>query len=167
MDRDFSKQLTKQIGEHLVVAELGRRKIIAAPFAGNVPTADIVAYANGTSIPLQVKALRKGSASVNVQDFLIMRLEGKTQYIDGLREIDQDLIYVLVWVAEDRAGDRFFIYSQGELQRIIESNHRAVLAKHKGERPKNPESMHCAYGVTHLAHAENRWELIEKRLGLR
>ena len=28
-------QITRQIGEHLVVAELGRRGYVAAPFAGN------------------------------------------------------------------------------------------------------------------------------------
>jgi hypothetical protein len=36
-DRGRRVQLTKQIGEHLVAAELGRRQFIAAPFAGNVP----------------------------------------------------------------------------------------------------------------------------------
>ena len=45
--KDFSKRLAGQIGEHLVVAELGRREIIATPFAGNVPDIDILAYANG------------------------------------------------------------------------------------------------------------------------
>jgi hypothetical protein len=34
--------LTKQIGEHLVVAELGRNGLIATPFAGNVQNFDLV-----------------------------------------------------------------------------------------------------------------------------
>jgi hypothetical protein len=36
-------QIARQIGEHLVVAELGRRGYVAAPFAGNVPMFDLLA----------------------------------------------------------------------------------------------------------------------------
>lgn len=35
--RSFNNQLAGQIGESLVVAELGRRGIVATAFAGNVP----------------------------------------------------------------------------------------------------------------------------------
>jgi hypothetical protein len=34
--------LTKQIGEYLVAAELGRKGLIAATFTGNVPDFDIL-----------------------------------------------------------------------------------------------------------------------------
>ena len=47
MARDFSAQLAGQIGEALVVAELGRRDIIATASSGNVPDIDILAYKNG------------------------------------------------------------------------------------------------------------------------
>ncbi|HEY5505683.1 MAG TPA: hypothetical protein VIK28_11045 [Sedimentisphaerales bacterium] len=43
MKSGYSNQVTRQIGEHLVVAELGRRGILATPFAGNVPDYDILA----------------------------------------------------------------------------------------------------------------------------
>ena len=56
MVKNFNTQLSGQIGEHLVTAELGRLGIIAAPFAGNVPDIDVLAYANGKSVPIQVKA---------------------------------------------------------------------------------------------------------------
>jgi hypothetical protein len=36
MPRNFKTQLAGQIGEHLVVAELGRRGVVATPFSGNV-----------------------------------------------------------------------------------------------------------------------------------
>jgi hypothetical protein len=55
-------QLTRQIGEHLVAAELGRQGYIAAPFAGNVPLYDLLAAdTRGFSIPIQVKAINGGS----------------------------------------------------------------------------------------------------------
>ena len=42
MATGLSAKLTGQIGEHLVVAELGRRAIIATPFSGNVPDIDVL-----------------------------------------------------------------------------------------------------------------------------
>ena len=53
-----STQLARQIGEHLVAAELGRMRFIATPFAGNVPNFDLlVANEAGTAIPVEVKAI--------------------------------------------------------------------------------------------------------------
>ena len=49
------KQLSKQLSEHLVVAELARRGVIATPFSGNVPDFDILAFKNGKSTPIQEK----------------------------------------------------------------------------------------------------------------
>ena len=41
MATGHDNQLTRQIGEHLVAAELGRRGYVATPFAGNVPMYDL------------------------------------------------------------------------------------------------------------------------------
>ena len=58
MKKGFNTQLTRQIGEHLVVAKLGRLGILATPFAGNVPDYDLLASdLSGHSLPLQVKAI--------------------------------------------------------------------------------------------------------------
>ncbi len=52
-----SNQLVKQIGEHLVCAELGRRGLIATPFAGNVPGCDVLAVdMQLRAVAIQVKA---------------------------------------------------------------------------------------------------------------
>ena len=166
MPRDYRNHLTKQIGEHLVVAELGRRNIIAAPFAGNVPDIDILAYAEGRTIAVQVKALRTGTVQVDARTFLNIRFEGETQIIDGLNIVDRELVYVLVCIGVQSAGDRFFIFTQGDLQDVILTNHTGALLKHGGRRPKNWESTHCAYGPASLTGAEDNWELIEQRLGL-
>jgi Holliday junction resolvase-like predicted endonuclease len=47
MEKNYTTQLAGQIGESLVVAELGRRGIVATAFAGNVPEIDLVAYKKG------------------------------------------------------------------------------------------------------------------------
>ena len=58
MKQGYSTQLTRQIGEHLVVAKLGRLCILATPFAGNIPDYDLLASdLSGHSLPLQVKTV--------------------------------------------------------------------------------------------------------------
>ncbi|CAN1576014.1 hypothetical protein MCELHM10_03875 [Paracoccaceae bacterium] len=166
MPKDFRNHLTKQIGEHLVVAELGRRGIIAAPFAGNVPDIDILAYAGGQTVAIQVKALRTGSVQVDARSFLNIRFDGETQLIEGLNLVDRELIFVLVCIGAERAADRFFVFTQGDLQDLIFTNHTRALLKHGGRRPKNWQSTHCAYGPASLSNAENSWELVERRLGM-
>lgn len=80
--------------------------------------------------------------------------------------MDRDLIFVLVCIGAKRAGDRFFVFSQGELQGLIFANHTNHLLKHGGRRPKNWESTHSAYRPASLKQAEDNWGLIEQRLGL-
>jgi hypothetical protein len=49
-----NNQLTRQVGEHLVVAELARLGYVATPFSGNVPTFDLLA-ANIDGMPFRFK----------------------------------------------------------------------------------------------------------------
>jgi hypothetical protein len=66
-----STQLTRQIGEHLVAAKLGRLGLFATPFAGNVPDFDlIVANGEGKSTLVQVKAINGPSWQFKADSFL-------------------------------------------------------------------------------------------------
>ena len=71
--------MSGQIGENLVVAELGRRGIIATAFAGNVPEIDILAYKDKRSIPIQVKALKVGSLRTRADYYLNIDFDGTTK----------------------------------------------------------------------------------------
>jgi hypothetical protein len=114
MPRNFKTQLAGQIGEHLVVAELGRRGVVATPFSGNVPDLDVLAYANGKSVPIQVKANRAGNISVDAKRYLDIQFDGEQQCIVGKSaDIDRSLIFVLVSIGKVAGEDRFFIYKQG------------------------------------------------------
>ena len=167
MARNFKTQLAGQIGESLVVAELGRREIVATAFAGNVPDIDILAYANGMTAHLQVKAWRTGDVSFNAKRFIHIDFEGDRQVVRGLDEtLDAELIYVFVKIGENAGEDRFFIILQRDLQMNIGENHAAFLDKHNGIRPKNPRSTHTAVRENHLTAFENNWALIETRLGI-
>jgi hypothetical protein len=163
--RKFSTQLAGQIGEALVVAELGRRDIVATSFTGNVPDIDLLAYSAGTTLHLQVKSWRSGSVHLNAARFLKITMEGTRQKVHGIdTELDPELIYVFVHIGERPGGDNFFILTQGTLQEIVYARHSAYLAKHKGVRPRSPESTHMGLLLRDLEEHHDRWDIIEERL---
>jgi len=167
MPRNFKTKLAGQIGEHLVVVELARRGVLATTFSGNVPDIDVLAYANGKSVPIQVKANRAGRISVDAKRYLDIQFDGdKQSVVRKSADIDRNLIFVLVRISKMAGEDRFFVYKQGFLQDLIYKNHTAFLKKHGGVRPRNPTSTPCAYSIQDLteAEAEGAWSLILDKL---
>ena len=165
MVKDFSKKLSGQIGENLVVAELGRRGIIATAFAGNVPEIDILAYRNKKSIPIQVKALKEGSLRTKADYYLNIEFDGKTQTILGKNEdISRDLIFIIVKVGDQLGEDVFYICDQGIIQDLVLQEHSSFLEKHGGIRPKKPSSFDCSVHLKDLENFTDKWEFVENRL---
>lgn len=114
MATGLSTKLTGQIGEHLVTAELGRRGITATPFSGNVPEIDILAYANGRTGHIQVKAINKESWQFDIRTFLDVILVGKVQRVKGANpKLDRDVICIFVAVGQELGSDKFYIFKQG------------------------------------------------------
>jgi hypothetical protein len=166
MVRNFKTQLAGQIGESLVVAELGRRNIVATAFAGNVPDIDLLAYANDTTLHLQIKAWRTGSIHFNAARYMHIAFDGDKQTVRGLDQtIDAKLIYVFVKIGKSAGQDRFFILLQFQLQRINDDNHCTFLDKHNGVRPRNPKSTHVSVEMSFLKVFENNWALREQQFG--
>ena len=165
MVKKFSSKLSGQIGENLVVAELGRRGIIATAFAGNVPEIDILAYRDKKSIPIQVKALKEGSLRTKVDYYLNIEFDGKTQTILGKNEdISRDLIFIIVKVGDQLGEDVFYICDQGIIQDLVLQEHSSFLEKHGGIRPKKPSSFDCSVHLKDLENFTDKWELVEYRL---
>lgn len=162
--RNFNTQLAGQIGESLVVAELGRRGIVATALAGNVPDIDLLAYRSGRTLALQVKSVRTGSISFDAKRFVTIAFEGDRQIITGTgTALDAALIFVFVSIGQRMGDDCFFILEQGALQSIVHANHTAWLAKHGGIRPKNPQSTHTAVALTQLEQYRDNWAMIERQ----
>ncbi len=159
-------QLSKQLSENLVTAELARRGVIATPFSGNVPDFDILAFKNGKSTPIQVKSTKEGNITVaNVEkDYLIIKQEeGNFQRVISKKEMPQwkkDLIFVVVFIGENLGEDRFYICKNSDIQEIIYSNYESSLQRHGGIRPRNPNSRHCAYSEEDLSGFKDNWRLI-------
>ena len=161
MTTGLSIQLTRQIGEHLVTAELGRRKIIATPFAGNVPDIDILAFANGISVPIQVKAINGTSWQFDARSFLDITLIERGQKIKGLNHgLNRKIICVFVVVGKHLREDAFYIFRLGWLQDHFRNTFKGR------QSPKNVDSFHCAVWRRDLEQHLSKWGLIERKFKL-
>ena len=149
-----------------MVAELGRRGIIATALAGNVPDIDVLAFANNRSVAIQVKTVRRGDIQLDASRYLRIAFDDKKQFVTGLNEeIDRDLIFAVVAIGSCYGEDKFFIFKQGYLQDIIYRNHTSFLHRNNNVRPKSPMSTHCAYRLTDIGTALNQWSIIQDALG--
>jgi hypothetical protein len=165
---NLNTQLSGQIGENIVVAELGRQKIIATSFAGNVPDIDILAYANGKSVPLQVKAQKSGNPGVNATKYLDIEFNDDVQTIRGkIKDINRDLIFVMVKVGKKYGDDEFFVFTQGIVQDLVNEEYQKMLMRHNGVRPRSPQSTHCSYYLRDLIQYKDNWKLIKVALGIK
>lgn len=165
--RSFKTQLSGQIGESIVVAELGRHGIVATSFAGNVPDIDILAYGNGKSVPLQIKAQKKGHPSVDALKYLDITINSEIQTVNGWVDgVDRDLIFVMVKIGGTYGEDEFFIFKQGVIQDLVMVEYKRFLEKHDGVRPKNSKTTHCSYYLKDLVPYQNNWQLIKDALGI-
>lgn len=165
-EKNFNSTYSRQIGEHIVVAELGRREIIATPFAGNVPDIDILAYHGGRSIPIQVKALAKGAWSFQMQSFCEISMDGDRQIIGNpIERADSETVFVFVHIGDRLGADVFYILTWQQLRDLAISLHGQFLARNNGQRPRNPTSMHVGILPSHLEKFRGNWEIIDNQLG--
>ena len=155
-------QLTRQIGEHLVTAELGRRGYVATPFSGNIPMFDLlVADVQGHAVPIQVKAIRGPSWQFNADKFLEIEIVDGEQLIRGRKTLlNADLLCIFVWV-KDFGKDEFYIFLFRDLQDYFAENYKG------GRRPKNPLALHCAVWPKDLERFRDNWGLVRKILEIR
>ena len=161
MKRGYRTQLTRQIGEHLVVAQLGRRGIIATPFAGNVPDYDVLASdASGNSVPIQVKAINGPAWQFSATTFLNIEMKGDRQIVKGKVKLRHPkLIYVFVHLKPDNQDD-YYIFRKEFIQEHLLQTYKG------GVRPRNPKSFHCTLLPKDIRRYKDNWKLIKKHLDL-
>jgi len=154
-------QLTRQIGEHLVAAKLGRLGYIAAPFAGNVPLFDLLAAdMRGYAVPVQVKAIKGPHWQLRADTFLEIEIVGNHQEVKGKKALrNPDLLCIFVLLGEDEK-DTFYVLRLKDLQDIVFRGYDEYIRSHGGRRPKKPESMHCALWPEDLESYKERWDLV-------
>lgn len=158
-------QLTKQVGEYLVAAEVCRRGFIATTFTGNVPHYDIIASnATGRHQAIQVKAIKGGAWQFDSRVFADIRLDGKRQVVGRPTDAPYpDLVCVFVRL-RGRGADEFYILTWNDLQRVAIAGHRRYLESHGGVRPRKHDSFHMAIRPEMLKDYRDRWEVLDNRL---
>ena len=156
MATSLSTQLTRQIGEHLVAAKLGRMGYLAAPFAGNVPMFDLLAAdESGFTIPIQVKAINGPSWQYKADSFIEIEILDDFQHVRGKKQLlNPALVCVYILLGAQEQQDEFFIFFLKDLQ-----EHTFAIYKSR-KRPKNPASTHCAVWPKELAPFRDNWGLI-------
>ncbi len=148
-------QLTKQIGENLVVAELGRRGYIATTFTGNVPEIDILASSpNANTFGIQVKAIQGTSWQFDVRAFLNVELIADTQIIHGAKSPFSHTLTCVFVKIRDYGSDEFYIFHWGFLQDYFIENYKG------GIRPRNPSSFHCAIWLKEVQQFKDNWSIL-------
>lgn len=150
-----STQLTRQVGEHLVAAKLGRMGYVAAPFAGNVPLFDLLAAdQRGFTIPVQVKTINGGSWQYQADTFLEIEILDGFQHVRGRKPLlNPDLVCIFILLQKDEK-DEFYVLSHHDLQQLTFERYKSR------RRPKKPDSLHCALWPRDLQDFRDRWQLI-------
>ena len=159
--RNFSNQLSGQIGEALVVAELGRMGIVATAFSGNVPDIDILAYKDGKTTSVQVKAWKSGSVSFDAKRFLDIVIENDKQIVRGIHTgLARLPIYVFVKIAKNASCDEFYVLDQVSLANLVLEGYTSFLNLHGGVRPRNPLTTHNSVTTAQLEPFKNYWQIL-------
>jgi hypothetical protein len=153
-------QLTRQIGEYLAAAELGRRGWIATTFTGSLPGFDILAVnPDGRILEVQVKAIRSATWQLNAGQFLKIDIENGVQFVKGPKQIKtagRVCIFVKLKQAEDENGrDTFYVFRWEDLQQILLEDYKS------GPRPKNPDTLHHALYPKRLTPYLNNWKALD------
>ena len=148
-------QLTRQIGEYLAAAELGRRGWIATTFTGSLPGFDILAVnPDGRTLEVQVKAIRSSSWQLNAGQFLKVEVQNGTQVVRGVQPVKTNGRMCIFIVVKEQGQDEFYVFNWKDLQKILREDYK------DGPRPKNPETLHFALYPKRIAHFKNNWTAI-------
>ena len=159
-------QLTKQIGEYLVASELARRGLLVATFSGNVPDFDILAAdSKGSSIPIQVKAIRGGRWQFSATKFEAITFNGRKQVPGKLVKPHIPGLMCMLVLIQEHGKDRFFVCTWEQLRVTVVSKYNAWLAEHDWVRPYKYDSLHCSLLPTDLeVQFEGKWDSITNKL---
>jgi hypothetical protein len=157
-------QLTKQVGEYLVSAELCRRGYISTTFTGNVPDFDILAInEKHKTIPIQVKTINAGAWQFDAAKYIKIEQKKKVQKVTGkVKTGHPNLVFVFVKII-GQGTDEYFILRLCDLQNIIFRNYKRYLKAKHGIRPKKHDSKHTIVKVDELKLFKDNWELIEEK----
>ena len=155
-------QLTKQVGEYLVAAELSRQGLLTATFAGNVPAYDIVATGSrGQTALVQVKAIAGPSWQFDIRTFADVRCEAGVQTMGQPTTPPAGNLTCVLVRLQPVGADRFYVLRWPELQRVLINGYRGYLKRHGGRRPRRADSFHTALREPDIKSFLDNWSLFD------
>ena len=155
-------QLTKQVGEYLVAAELSRRRLLTATFAGNVPDYDIVATGgSGQTALVQVKAIAGPSWQFDIRTFVDVRCQAGAQTMGNRLPLQPATSSVCAFDSTGTERTASTCSAGWNSSACSSTATWAYLERHGGRRPKRADSFHTALRETHIEPFLNNWSLFE------
>jgi hypothetical protein len=130
--------LKGQIGEALVVAELGKQGYLATSFVGNAPHFDIVAFKPYKQARIiQVKSITNGTWQGDLPDifFEITLLRNGAQKCEKKKKLWPNLIWV--FVETKKKEPEFYICTSTVVRNIVKKDY--FTQRNHTIRPKRPE----------------------------
>jgi hypothetical protein len=167
MRAGLSNKVVGQTGEFAVCAELGKRGMIACPFAGNVPGFDVLAVDEHLNcIPIQVKT-SKGRTWItgDLLNYVTVERNGKQMILgQATKPHFPNLIRVYVSLGQPGERNRYFVLTESDFYKVAVDSFREWFEKHGGIRPRNPDSRHTAVDISILEPFEDKWDLVMSQL---
>lgn len=156
-------QLTKQVGEYLVCAELCRLGFIATTFTGNVPEFDILAInEKHKTIPIQVKTTTGVDWIFDAKKFLNISIsQDGRQNIESRKDLRFPKLICIYVKLVSTGKDEFYIFKLKKMQDILLDKYSKMLKKKGGRRPRKPESFHFTVSSDDLKKYRNNWNLLK------
>ena len=155
-------QLTKQVGEYLVAAELSRRGLLTATFAGNVPDYDIVATGGrGQTALVQVKAIAGPSWQFDIRTFTDVRYKAGAQTMRATDDPSSRRPHLRVRSTSHVRSGPLYVLRWPELQRVLINGYRGYLKRQGGRRPRRADSFHTALREPDIKSFLDNWSLFE------
>lgn len=151
--RGLRNQLTQRAGEHFVAAEVNRRGAVAAPFSGNMPSIDIIAFdaSRIREIYIQVKTKTKSR--------FIWHLSVPEKRVT--KPTDEKEFFVFVDLGTGlSASPGYWVVPRSWLKNWIFDDHAVWLKKIGGVRPRNAKSKHWGIKERDLVDWKDRWDVL-------
>ena len=142
-------------GKCLVAAELLRRGAYAKPDLGGHSDPDVMAYSRDRTRTVQIKVKAKGIRSKQIPGWQ-WKLNQARQALDS----PPNKFLVLVDLAP--AQPEYYVCQLSLIARLVLRNHEDWLSRHRGVRPRTPESEHTVIPLEAVYKGKEAWE----RLGV-
>jgi len=151
----------------------------------NIKDYDLIGKNNSDEIiKIQVKTIKRGDWSLNMEKFLVfnkekLRLNQPEQWVTGInlelkKKIDFFIFVYLnnffeekpiitnkeITIPFSQFKEDFYIIKTQVLQQLLKENYSKWLNEHNQKRPKNPLSYHSGPSVDDLKNYKDNWEIL-------